>query len=91
MIKLKFDSNIDKMEMYRDKNIITAFTSSEYRDLINEIKRMAEKISPKTVRKNERKAEREALIRQLKIMLAIRWIDFKRFIVSKFKEIFKIK
>ncbi|MEF3692243.1 MAG: hypothetical protein V3574_04295 [Candidatus Moraniibacteriota bacterium] len=97
-IKLKFDYNINKMELYRGKHIVTAFDSDEFQDLIREIKRISEELSQKTKRKNELKAERKALIKQLKFMLAIKWIDFKRDvakkikkIVRKIKKLFKIK
>lgn len=97
-IKLKFDSNINKMEMYRDKHIITALNSDEFQDLIREIKRISNELSQKVKEKAERREERKALIKQLKFMLAIKWIDFKRDIakkaknlIKKLKKLFKIK
>lgn len=80
MIKLKYDSNVDVVELYRDKSIITSFNPEDFGSLIREIKRIMEEASPAIARKQERKRERKNLIRQFKMLVTIRLIHFLRWI-----------
>lgn len=84
MIKLKFDEHTDKIEMFRDKTIITALDPQDFGALIREVKRVMEEASPALARKQERKRERKELMNQLKIMVAIKFIDIVRWFKSLF-------
>lgn len=85
MIKLKFDEQSDKVEIYRDKNIITALDPQDFGALIREIKRIMEEASPAIARKQEQKRERKSLIIQLKILITVRLIGFLRGIKNYWK------
>lgn len=80
MIKLKFDSNSDTMGLFRDKNIIVSFSPREFGELIRAVRETMEEANPVIKRKQERRRERKQLINQLKIMLAIKLIDFWRWV-----------
>lgn len=78
MIKLKFDEQSDKIEIYRDKNIITALDPQDFGALIREVKRIMEEASPAIAKKQERKRERKNLIMQLKMLVTVKLITFLR-------------
>ncbi|HBI17158.1 MAG TPA: hypothetical protein DDY52_03345 [Candidatus Moranbacteria bacterium] len=84
MIKLKFDARRNVIEMFRDKNIITALSTDDFGSLIREVKRIMEEANPKIARKKQRREERQNLIRNLKILVAIKFIDFWRYVKSLF-------
>lgn len=86
MIKLKFDENSDTIDMYRDKNVLASLSPDDFGSLMREIKRIMEEASPAIKKKQERKRETRQLINQLKIMLAIKFIDFWRWVKSIFKK-----
>lgn len=85
MIKLKFDAQNETVDVYRDKNIITTLGPEDFGSLIQEIKRIMEEASPSIKRKKERKIERINLIRQLKMLVTVRLIEFLRWVKSYWK------
>lgn len=89
MIKLIFDSNSDMIDLMREKHIITSFSPREFGELIRAVRETIEEANPVVKRKQERKRERRQLINQLKIMLAIKAIDFWRWVKSIFNKIKK--
>jgi len=84
MIKLKFDARRDVIEMYRDKNIITALNSDDFGCLIREVKRVMEEANPRIARKKKWKEEKRNLIMNLKILTAVKVILFWRYLKSLF-------
>jgi hypothetical protein len=85
MIKLKFDSNSDTVDVYRDGDVITSLNPEDFGSLIREIKRIMEEASPAIARKQERKRERLSLIRQFKLLMTVRLINFIRWVKSYWK------
>ncbi len=85
MIKLKFDEKSDTIEMLRGNRPIASLTSEDFGSLIGEIKCMIGEVSPATARKQERKAERKNLIRQLKLLVTVKLINFLRWFKSYWK------
>jgi hypothetical protein len=89
MIKLKFDANSNTVDVLRYNNVIMSLDPEDFGSLIREVKRIMEEASPsiaKNARKRDRRMERRQLINQLKIMLAIKLIDFWRWVKSIFKK-----
>jgi hypothetical protein len=84
MIKLKFDSRNDIIDLMRDKHIITSFSPREFGELIRAVRETIEEANPVVKRKQAWKREKRQLINQLKIMLAIKFIDFWRWVKSFF-------
>lgn len=94
MIKLKFDRNNDCIDLMRDKHTVTCLNTDEFRELINEIKRMIEQVSPKLAKKNAEMANRRKFVNGVKMYFAIHLIDLARFvtaIITKVKQKLKRK
>jgi len=85
MLKLKYNSNDDTIDMYRGKDIIMVLNSQDFGALIREVTRIMREASPTIAIKQERKAERIALIKQLKLLVTINLIKFLRGIKSYWK------
>jgi len=86
MITLTYSEKKDKIVLWRKKDSITSFNHQEFGQLVREVMRVMREADPRIERKRQRKAEREQLIKQLKILLTIKLIDFKRWFKSIFKK-----
>lgn len=92
-MKLTYNTKKDEIVMLHKGKTIAFLDAKEFGSLIHEVKRIMEEASPtikatadRLKRKAQRKAERRQLINQLKIMLAIKFIDLWRSIKSIFNK-----
>lgn len=84
MIRLKFDNRDDTIGIYQGPKRMVSLNHTDFGDLLREVRRIMQEASPTLARKQERKAERRHLLNQLKILVAIRAIDFIRWVKSFF-------
>lgn len=84
MIRMKFSDTDETIGIYQGPRKVVSLDPAEFGDLIREVRRIMQEASPVLARKEARKEERRQLLQQLKIMVAIRVIDFWRWIKSLF-------
>lgn len=88
-MKLTYNTKKDEIVMIHKGKTVAFLDAKEFGSLIHEVKRLMEEASPtikatadRLKRKAQRKAQNKQLINQLKIMTAIKVIDFWRWIKS---------
>ena len=84
MIRVKFDEEYNVIAIYQGPKRMLSLDNSEFGQLIRGVTQVLKEGSPAIARKQERKQERKDLMNQLKILVAIKVIDFIRWVKSFF-------
>lgn len=84
MIRIKFDNRDETIAIYQGPKRMLSLDPNEFGQLIREITRIMKEGSPALARKQERKQERRQLLNNLKILVAIKLIDFVRWVKGLF-------
>lgn len=77
MIKLKFNENSNSIDIYKDKDVVTTLNNQEFGELMAEIRKMIEAVNPRLEKRAVRRERIKKLKNNLKILLAVKFINLK--------------